>query len=120
MAGRGLDRSKGRQDLAGGAVTITAEQKREHREAKAQAAAAVARLNALYEATGCAYRVRVATFLPFALPDLVGDPIAPDDPPANDLDELAPIDGYRGSYRPDNDRVGSKRTEREDETEGEQ
>jgi hypothetical protein len=85
-------------------MTITAEQKAEWQEAREQVATAIARLNAVYVATGRRYRAHVQTrFLKF-VPDL-GDDLG------DDLDGLGPIDGYRPTYSP-----GSERAEREDET----
>jgi hypothetical protein len=85
-------------------MTITAGQKAEWQEATEQADAAIARLNDLYVATGRDYRVRRTHYKLDLFPDL-------DD----DLDGGTPIDGYRPSYSPGNDRVGSERAEREDE-----
>lgn len=102
-------------------MTITAEQKAEWAEARAQAAAGVGRLNVLYTATARPYRVRLTTYWPFAIPDPVGDPLDPNNPDdpndlgndAADQDDGAPVDGYRPTYSP-----GNERAESEDETEG--
>jgi hypothetical protein len=98
-------------------MTITAAQKQEWREARAQAAAGVGRLNVLYAATARPYRVRLTTYWPFVIPDPVGDPLDttdPDDPndlgndAAADQDGAAPVDGYRPTYRPAGERAESE------------
>jgi hypothetical protein len=93
---------------------ITHDQKREWREAREQAHAAIARLNDLYAATGRTYRARLGTYGPLSAAELDGEPAGADDP--GDLDDLDDLDDPDG-LSPDRsrDRIGSEHAEVEDE-----
>jgi hypothetical protein len=99
MGSRRLDRAKGqRLDVAGCAMTITPDQKREYREARQQAQAGIERLNELFAATGRTYRVHLE--FGTALPLL---------PAADDFADLDDDDAEPGYGR------GRERAEAEDE-----
>lgn len=95
---------------------ITDDDKREWREAREQAGAAIARLNDLYVATGRTYRVRLDTFHIWSPAELDGEQAAaPDDP--DDLDDLDNLDDlHSDGYGPGWVKgSGSERAEFEDD-----
>jgi hypothetical protein len=67
-------------------IAITPDQRREHREATAQAMLAIDRINRLYVVTGRPYRVRLESYsLPVAAPVM---PPADDWQPDSDDDDI--------------------------------